>query len=312
MTTPRISVVMPCFNAAGTLEETLDSLRLQTLADWELVAVDDGSTDATGDILSKAAASDPRIKPVKIDNGGPSRARNLGALCHARAKVIAFLDADDVCAPERLERLVTAFEARPVSSAFYGRVAFFQHDPRQPDTVSTVRRRALSTHVLLGENPVCTTSNLAVRKSALRAVGGFDESLVHHEDVDLLLRLADGGARIDGIDEILVHYRTSQDSLSADLSAMRRGWWETLARFDHKTGIDRATARQAEAIHLRYLARRALRLNRHPREAVSLAMSGLCRSPTAFFDIPRRGALTLGGSLLAPLLPSKLRRRLFA
>ncbi|MEO0957294.1 MAG: glycosyltransferase [Pseudomonadota bacterium] len=312
MPNPTISVVMPCYNAAAHLRETIASLQAQTLECWELIAIDDGSTDRTSEVLTKAAEGDLRIRVLRIPNGGPSRARNVGVLGLARSPLVAFLDADDLCRPRRLARIVEHFTARPRSAAAYGRVSFFRGDAACPDTASTIRRRPLDASVLLGENPVCTTSNLAIRFDAFRAIGGFDERLAHHEDVDLLLRIAADGRRIEGIDEVLVDYRMSESGLSADLEAMRTGWQRTLERFAAHTPIDQATGRRAEAIHLRYLARRALRTHADPRLARRLALQGLCRSPAAFFDIPRRGALTLGGSLLAPLLPARLCSRLFA
>ncbi len=312
MTSPRISVVMPCYNAASHLGETLGSLRAQTLLDWELIAVDDGSTDETERLLSEAALRDPRIRTASVPNGGPSRARNIGALEFARADIVAFLDADDLCVPTRLASLLAVFASKPGAAALYGRVSFFEADPARPSTVSAIRPGALTTEILLGENPVCTTSNLAVRRAALEAVGGFDARLAHHEDVELLLRLVAAGCRIEGLNETHVHYRTRSDSLSADLSAMRQGWAETLRAAAFHGPIDRCTARRAEAIHLRYLARRALRTGAAPMEAVRLALAGLRLSPSAFFDMPRRGLLTLAGALAAPALPAALRRRLFA
>lgn len=312
MSDPEISVVMPCYNAAPHLPATLASVQAQTWRRWELIIVDDGSTDETPAILAAAAEEDARIRVARVRNGGPSRARNLGALGLARGGIIAFLDADDLCRPHRLERLAQRFAARPDCAAFYGRVRFFRTDPDRPDTTSMIRRHPLDASVLLGENPVCTTSNLAIRRDVLRRIGGFDERLVHHEDVDLLLRLVAAEACIEGIDEVLVDYRTCDGGLSADLEAMRLGWQQTLEHAVKRAPIDRATGRRAEAIHLRYLARRALRMQSDPRLARRLALQGLRRSPRAFFDIPRRGALTLGGSLLAPLLPAGLRRRLFA
>ncbi|MGF1501870.1 MAG: glycosyltransferase family 2 protein [Paracoccaceae bacterium] len=312
MTSPRISVVMPCYNAASHLPATLDSLRAQTFPDWELITVDDGSTDETARLLSEAALCDPRIRLVRVPNGGPSRARNIGALELARAEIVAFLDADDLCVPTRLASLLAAFASKPGAAALYGRVSFFEADPARPSTVSAVRPGALTTEILLGENPVCTTSNLAVRRAALQTVGGFDARLAHHEDVELLLRLVAVGCRIEGLNETHIHYRTRPDGLSADLGAMRRGWRETLRSAAPHRPIDRRTARRAEAIHLRYLARRALRTGAAPMEAARLALAGLQLSPSAFFDMPRRGLFTLAGALAAPALPAALRRRLFA
>ena len=109
---PAVSVLMPCYNAAATLSEALDSLASQTLGDFEVVAVDDGSTDATGEILSAWAAQDSRVRVLSQTHQGIITALNAGLrLCHA--PYIARMDADDRAFPERLERQAAYLDAHP-------------------------------------------------------------------------------------------------------------------------------------------------------------------------------------------------------
>ncbi|MDW4498536.1 glycosyltransferase family A protein [Sulfitobacter sp. D35] len=302
---PRFSIVLPCYNAAATLPETLASIRAQTLADWELICIDDGSEDDTARLLKDATAADGRIRLVPNPSSGPSAARNV-ALSHARADIIAFCDADDLWAAHKLERLEAEFKD-PSVAASYARVAFFDGDRARSH--STVPQGDLSIATLLGENPVCTMSNVAVRRDAFRQTGGFDTDMVHNEDLEWLIRLVGDGHRVTGIDDCLVQYRTSHSGLSADLAAMRAGRdraLATAARYGHVA--DRA----AEAVYARYLARRALRVGAPGAEAFRLSLHGIATSPRGFFSDLRRGLLTAAGACAAPLLPAGLRRTLFA
>ncbi|MBR9820560.1 MAG: glycosyltransferase family 2 protein [Rhodobacteraceae bacterium] len=302
---PRFSIVIPCYNAAATLAETLDSLLAQGLQDWEALVIDDGSTDTSRRIAEGYAARDPRVRPMRNRGKGPSEARNM-ALAEAAGDVIAFCDADDIWMPQKLARLDAAF-ADPTLAACYARVAFF--DETGPRSLSRIRPGDMSICDLLGENPVCTMSNLAVRSDAFVLLGGLDPRILHNEDLEFLIRLVGEGHRLAGLDEVLVYYRTSVTGLSADLPAMAAGRLAALvtaARYNHRP------TRRDEAIHLRYLTRRALRTGAPRRQALGLALRGLGSSPFGWFSDRRRGALTLGGALLAPLLPAPLRKSLFA
>ena len=305
---PRYSIVIPCFNAAKTIGETLDSLRAQTFQDFEIICVDDGSTDATRALVMAAQGKDPRISLARNTGKGPSDARNLGALTLAQGDIIAFCDADDLWAPSKLAYLEAAFQYT-VADAAYSRIAFFRHHPDDATTTSQVPREALTIRHLLGENPVCTMSNIAVRRDAFVATGGFDPSIVHNEDLDWLIRLVGQGVRVVSIHETLTYYRRSPGGLSNDLPAMLRGRdtaLQSAARFGcHPDKRD-------EAVFLRYLARRALRLGQSRVEAARFALRGVCNSPAGFFSAPKRGALTLGGSLAALILPRRVSHMLFS
>lgn len=306
---PRFSIIVPCFNAAATLAETLDSLLAQDFSDWEAIFVDDGSTDRTRAILREASWQDPRVRWLPNPRRGPSAARNHAALAEAQGEILAFCDADDLWPADRLTRLAQAFAEDAGLDGAYGRVAFFATDPARPETISALAANPLGIATLLGENPVCTMSNLAVRRASFVRSCGFDERLVHNEDLEWLIRLVGDGARIEGLQPVLTFYRTSGTGLSANLPAMMRGR-EAALRSAACFGV-RANAR-SEAIFLRYLARRALRLDQCRLMALRLTLRGLALSPAGFFSDPRRGGLTACGALLCPLLPGALRRTLFA
>ena len=305
---PRFSIIIPCRNAAATLPATLESLAAQTLPDWEALLVDDASTDATAALIAAAAAADPRIRAVTAPRRGPSAARNHAALAEAKGEILAFCDADDLWAAEKLARFDAAF-ADPAVSAVYARVAFFRADPDHPSTASEIAEVPLTILDLLGENPVCTMSNLAIRRAAFEATRGFDEELVQNEDLEWLVRRVGGGAVVIGIDAVLTFYRTSVSGLSADLPAMQAG---RAAAVESAARYGETPDPRHEAVFLRYLSRRALRLDQRGGSALRLALAGIAASPGGFFAPPRRGALTAGGALLAPLLPGALRRILFA
>ncbi|SLN27491.1 glycosyltransferase family 2 protein [Pseudooctadecabacter jejudonensis] len=302
------SIIIPCFNAASTLGQTLDAITAQTFTDWEALCIDDGSNDATRDLICTYAKSDPRIRLLTNDGKGPSRARNLAGLQAAVGDIFAFCDADDIWTPQKLTQLHGAFADRSTDAAF-GQIAFFDHSIDVISTYSSVPATPVTIRMLLGENPVCTMSNVAVRGHVFRAMGGFDERMVHNEDLDWLIRLVGGGACVRGLDALHTYYRASPSGLSADLPAMQAGRAaavRTARRFGHNP------TRTEEAIYARYLARRALRLGHGRTQALRLALGGICTSPWGFFNVPRRGCFTLLAALTCPFLPTNLSRKLFA
>ncbi|MEC7762637.1 MAG: glycosyltransferase family 2 protein [Pseudomonadota bacterium] len=303
---PRFSIVIPVFNASDTLAETIEAIRAQTCTDWEAILVDDGSTDGSRDLLDGLAA-DPRFRPMRNPGKGPSAARNHG-VSKARGEIIAFCDADDLWDREKLARVAAMF-AQADLSAVFGRVAFYPTGTQMPLRLSTVPRSALTIPMLLAENPVCTMSNLSIRTLAFRACGGFDEGMVHNEDLDLLVRLVAGGATIAGDSALHLLYRTDARGLSSSLAKMRAGRQEVLRR---AAALGHIPENGHEAVFLRYLTRRALRMDDGAGAAFRFAVQGLFTAPRAFLTPARRGVPTAGAALVAPLLPKRLRRALFA
>lgn len=304
----QFSVVIPCFNAEATITETLHSICAQTLADFEVICVDDGSSDKTRDLITQAQSHDPRVRLVRNTGKGPSDARNLGAICFAQGDIIAFCDADDLWAPTKLAVLKRVFETETCDAVF-SKIGFFQNSPSDVQTFSNVPSGALTIADLLGENPVGTMSNLSIRKDQFIVSSGFNSDIVHNEDLEWLIRLIGLGACIIGVDQTLTYYRANPHGLSADLPAMMQGRNAAL-RTAKAFGFIPSGADQA--IHMRYLARRALRVGVDRTDALKFAMRGLVKSPVGFFRSPRRGALTLCGAVAALVLPRRTRQSLFS
>ena len=309
---PSFSIIIPCYNAAATLQGALDSLRRQTCGDWEAILVDDGSADDTFDRIADAAQMDLRMRFLHQRNAGPSAARNRG-LQLAQGRYIAFLDADDRWHPRKLARHLDLFQRRPEVDVSFARVAFVDPRHNAHQYVSDVPTSPLGVLDLLAENRVCTMSNLVARSTVLESVGGFDETMVHGEDRHWLVRAAAHGHRIQGIPETCVDYHVSVSGLSANLEAMHGGWRRSVetARDLGCRFSDDELAR-AEAVYLRYLARRALRVGTAGTIAARYAMRGASLSPAAFFGEPRRGVPTFVGSLAAMGMPAPIRRAVFS
>ena len=302
-----VTVVMPCHNGERTLERSVRSVLAQTREDWSVVAVNDRSTDSTPTILSRLVDEDPRLTVIDGPGRGASAARNA-ALALVRTPFVAFLDADDLWDPERLAKVLHLFDERPGADIAYSRFAFFNEEPGDNRTVSTVPKDPLGVLDLMRENPVGTMSNLVMRRAALERAGPFREDITHGEDREWLVRAAASDLSIVGLDETLLHYRTSVGGLSTDLEKMYEGWRKSVRTAADLDALPCARdLRSAEAVYLRYLARRAMRLGMPPKAAASYALRGVVRSPRGFFSDGTRGPLTLGSALASLIAPRTMR-----
>jgi glycosyltransferase involved in cell wall biosynthesis len=187
--TPRVSVLIGAYNNAATLERAIDAILGQTISDLELVLIDDGSTDATPQIIAAAAARDPRVRPLPMGrNVGISRSLNDG-LRAAKAPIVAVQDADDYSAPERLERQLALLDARPEVAVVGSRMHEVDGAGR-PLAARTTFRAGDVNDVLMRFNPIPNTSAAFRRETAL-AIGGYDPRYRYAMEYDLWLRLAD-------------------------------------------------------------------------------------------------------------------------
>lgn len=214
MTTPRVSILLPVRNDERFLPPALASLFRQTFTDWELVAVDDGSTDATPAILAEAVASGPRVRVLKPAERGLVPALNAG-IAACRAPLVARMDSDDISHPRRLELQMAEMEADPT----LGLVATgFRHFPRSHVKVGMrsyeAWQNSLVTHDailrdLFVESPFVHPS-VMFRKSAVEQVGGYRD-MGWAEDYDLWLRLASAGTRFARLPQPLFFWRDRPD-----------------------------------------------------------------------------------------------------
>ena len=306
---PEVTVVMPVYNAAATLDATIASILGQSFTAFELIAVDDGSSDDSLARLLAHAAQDERIRVVSRGNAGVSASRNLGVEL-GKAPLVAFIDADDLWHPRKLASHVALHRDDPQVVASYARIAFVPETATSlgdARTTSSLCPNAPTLIDVLGENPVCTTSNLVMRRDWFLFSRGFDVRLSHAEDQEFIAQLISRGARIEGIDMVLTGYRFSPCGLSMDLSGMHAGWRIVARRY-----LEGSTLDSLEALYCRYLARRVLRAGGHPLAALRYVVAGLRLDSASFMRERRRGVSTLLAVLIAPLIPAPLRLRLFA
>jgi glycosyltransferase involved in cell wall biosynthesis len=212
---PAVSIVMATKNYARFLPEAIESVRAQTFADWELVVIDDGSTDDTPAIVSHYL-TDARIRYFRSDRLGQTRAKNLG-IRMSRAQLIAFLDADDVWLPSKLEKQLALFRASPETGVVFCRRSLIDDagNPLPPRPTSTpCRGRVLDQ--LFVQNFICFSSTI-MRREILSHIGLLDPQLDLAIDYDLWLRAAKHYT-FDFVDEQLVKYRTGHGNLSNKLA----------------------------------------------------------------------------------------------
>ena len=200
----RMSVVIPLYNKIEYVERALGYVLTQTFPDFELLVVDDGSSDGGGDVVRRCP--DPRVRLISQENAGVSAARNRGAL-EAASDWVAYLDADDEWRPEFLERVVAACAAFPEFAAVFTNYTnaatgapFLRDVPQTPGPVPDYFRLSLN-----NAGAGVHASAVAVRRDVLRAVGGFPVGVKLGEDRDTWARLAWAGA-LTYVPEVLATY----------------------------------------------------------------------------------------------------------
>jgi glycosyltransferase involved in cell wall biosynthesis len=302
MSDPTVSIVMPTYNAAKFIHQTIQSVLNQTFTDFELLILDDGSSDRSLEIANQYALSDRRIQVFSHPNQGVSATRNRGIKL-AKGNLIAFLDADDIWFPDKLAAHVAHFQANPNLAVSFSRVEFMTLEGEPTGQVSTSRLFQLKPEDFLCENPTSTMSNPVARAEIFAQVGGFADDMSYSEDLEWLFRVIchqrEGLPpwQIEGIDRILVYYRASPAGLSASLYRMESGWDILIDRArEYAPDLVKQHYSLARAVHLRYLARRAFRLNLPPKVGLDFMHRAIASDWRIFFKEPRRTFLTLLGT----------------
>lgn len=214
---PRVAVLMPARDAARTVRAAAASILRQSERDLCLVCVDDGSIDATPDVLARLAARDRRVRIVRGPGEGIARALQRG-LAACDAEIVARMDADDVAHPSRLARQLEALRGDPSLAAVGSQVRLF---PRREVRAGMIRYAAwvngltapdLVRRDLFVESPLVHPA-AAIRREALERVGGFRDG-PFPEDYDLWLRIAEAGGRMSNVARPLLRWRESQGRLT--------------------------------------------------------------------------------------------------
>lgn len=219
---PRVSIIVPVYNAEKYIEETVASVEAQTFADWELLLVEDGSSDGSRQTVERMLAEkgDERLHLIVQENAGAAVARNNGLL-QASGRYIAFLDADDLWSPDKLEKQLALMEEKKAGFSFTG-YEFANENGRGtgkivrvPETITyrqALQNTTIFTSTVMFDTTVIPKDNLRMPQ-------------VKSEDTALWFKVLRGGLTAYGLDENLVRYRRVEGSLSANkFEAMKRIW----------------------------------------------------------------------------------------
>ena len=211
MSAPIVSVIMPAYNGAAWIGETIESVLAQTFTDFEIVIVDDCSTDTTWQVLQRF--TDPRIRLFRAErNGGPVQARNI-AFSHARGRYIVGLDQDDLCMPDRFARQVEYLDARPGTVLVATESRLMRDNRLDPwPGIEPTTPRAIDWMMMVG-NPLPWSSVMFRADAARRLVPFERQEMLYAEDFDLYHRLRAFGA-IARIDTPLLIYRCHEGGAS--------------------------------------------------------------------------------------------------
>ena len=206
---PRVTIAMPVYNARAYLREALESVLAQTYPRWELVAIDDASTDESWDLLNEYAARDPRVRlfrqPVQ---SGIVAARNRAiAEAHPASTYLAVLDADDVALPDRLEAQLAFLDAHPDHALLGGHTLIIDAEARSLGLRRYPSDYAQICSAITRFNPFAQSA-VMIRRSVLDEVGGYDPAYPRCQDYDLWLRIA-AKHPVANLDRPLIRYRIS-------------------------------------------------------------------------------------------------------
>jgi glycosyltransferase involved in cell wall biosynthesis len=281
-----VTAVIPAYHAAAFVGDAIASLRAQSLPAAEIIVVDDGSTDATAAVAAEAGA-----RVIRQANAGPAAARNAGIRA-ATTEWIALLDADDIARPERLASQQRHLDDPQVAVVFAGHHVEGKLPPTPPPTIDFA--------VLWARNWI-PTSTVLLRRAAWEAVGGFDEerALIGVEDYNLWVRLAHAGWAFAREDQILVDYRPTPASLTAQTLRFANAELTNIARLATRLELSPQMVRSKEhAIYLEYgfelfHARELVAARRFLREAANrgpIGSAGHLRVLASYLPLAPRSA----------------------
>ena len=221
MTAEKVSIVVPVYNAEKYLEETVESVRRQTYENWELLLVDDCSSDTSAEVMKRLAERDARIRPVfQPQNGGAAKARNRG-IREAEGGYIAFLDADDIWKPEKLEKELAFLREKDAAFVFSG-YEFADEQARGLGKIVRVPERLTYRQALKNTTIFTSTVLLDVERLGKELIQMPD---IKSEDTAAWWKILRNGYTAYGLNENLVYYRRSAGTLSANkLEAVKRIW----------------------------------------------------------------------------------------
>ncbi|MCC6512112.1 MAG: glycosyltransferase [Pirellulaceae bacterium] len=217
---PRVSILMPIYNAQRYLSAALESMVAQSFTDWEMICIDDGSSDGSSDILRRWALKDQRLRVISQENQGIARTLNHG-LTLARAPLVARMDADDISMPERLAIQVAFLDQHADHVAVGGSILKIDDESDRLGVDHLPAEHSAIEQALLRRQTGMFHPTVLMRKRIVQAVGGYRRQHEPADDHDLWLRLAQRG-RLANLQEVVLCYRLHASSLCWQRSATQR------------------------------------------------------------------------------------------
>ena len=213
---PKISVIIPTYNRAEVLVRAIKSVLSQTLPDFELIVVDDGSTDGTKKAVGEFIKRDNRVRYFWMKNsGGAAAPKNRGFL-ESSGKYIAYLDHDDQWLPTKLEKQIKLFEKGDKNLGLVSCNVIISKNGKDIGVHKLHKYKEVRDLLLEGGNYAFSNSSIMVPRSIIEKVGERDENLKLFEDLDIIIRIGLTGYGFNFVDEALVRYHIDQNNLSRD------------------------------------------------------------------------------------------------
>jgi glycosyltransferase involved in cell wall biosynthesis len=306
MSEPMVSIIVCVYNGSEFLASTLDSALAQTCSEFELIVIDDGSTDGSMELLGKYA--DPRIRTIGQPNRGAAAALQAG-IDLARGNYVALLDQDDIWERDKLQCHIELFQQKPDIDLTFSWFRLIDGQGNDMGLHSSRYRGTISFPDLLCDFVIGASSNVVIRRSAL-STAHVDASLPRVYDWDLFLRIALlAPDNVQAIPKDLMRYRRRDGQISSDVESLKQEWRRALAKLRDLVPDQVAPVEKLARSNMnRYFARLA-----YSRSAYA---SGLLHLGEGFRDAPApfladsRNWLTAAACLTGLVLPERLHRTL--
>jgi glycosyltransferase involved in cell wall biosynthesis len=319
---PKVSVIIPVYNSEKFIVQTLESVLAQTFHDFELLIIDDESTDTSIALCERY--HDLRMKVIYQKNRGLAGARNTG-IRHAQGDYLAFVDSDDLWLPEKLEKHVQHLDRSPQVGVSFSRSSFIDEQGNLLGIYQIPKLTDIDPGHLFCRNPISNGSAAVFRKEVFADIKFqanlygevedfyFDDEFKQAEDVECWLRIAlQTSWLIEGIPEALTQYRVNAGGLSANVYRQYDYWEKIIAKTQtYNPEFMAQWANKARAYKLRYLARRATR-ERSRAMATQFIHAALATDRSILFEEPFRTLLTLGAAYSLWLLPQPVYQKIEA
>jgi len=312
---PEVSVIMPAFNAGIFISEAIESIQQQSLQEWELIVVDDGSTDETASIVEGVVRNDARVRLLRLPHVGIEGALNAG-LDAARADVVARMDADDICQPDRLEKQVKYLHEYPEVGVVACGVRLISREEGSQGLKTYVDWvNALQTHDQISfgqfiDAPLIHPS-VCFQKELVTKHGGYRQG-DFPEDYELWLRWLHAGVRMEKLPDVLLEWRDHSGKLTrTDERYREEALWEVKGKalekwFSEHVDTDRdlliwgsgrkTRSRLCHLESLLELRKLAAYIDIDPRKIGKLIHGVPVIGPESLMDYPRAFVLAMVGS----------------